>query len=329
MSELQIHPRFRTKAVVKLLTKIETLLTEAMEDGLKLYQEHSETYLSINVKDYRTDLQQPPEIREDKQQTLYDNRQNDFWQWDFDGDCVACTNTYHFPKIYSEGRNGGHLCFEKGTLECWEALIKAMIYEEKGRNGQQRGLEELIVGDEVGEYSWNGYRRYRWEEPNTAEINAVKNEIDGFLDGLFTAMHDVREWVRHVKLIMADAIRDVTGQNWEHLNGIAEAGTYDMFDFAHCAAVFNGDKVTVSWPQHARQWHDYNRKFVRCLKTHNDAYPIYDWNEHNRATKIKYWHRLVPSKKMHTFSFTMSLQDFIEAMEPGIVVARKALTKKD
>ena len=265
--------------------------------------------MAVNVKTYVFDT--PPELRSGNDEIdikLQDWEAYDFWEFDMEVDKeMLGTALHHFPKVWSAGRCGGHLTFDyDGDRGMHERLIQ-MIQENRDTETQLCYEEEYI--DEA-----------HYEEYGTGTDLEVADEIESLLyeiENTVTFIEDATKWVEHVVRCKKYREDNLRGVNEDYLQLHVDNERYDIFDLAHCTAVFDGEKVTVSWPQHARVFKDHGT-WVDA-----DAYTpgAVQWSDDG---KYRVW---VRATEPSTFWFELTVDEFIEAMDPNIAEARRLLSK--
>lgn len=318
----RFHLKFRTADVLKALERADEAEAAYKKAGGWVYWGwHQKPVLAVNVKSCVFD--RPPEIKTEDAETEYmlrDWELSGFWEFDLNPDFdeglheSLGTDTYHFPKINSAGRSGGNLIFDNSGSKYLHDRAIAMMHQDK--------TAEQVLAEELDCYS----EEY-WEEESGFEIQDAIDEITHEAGELALFLEDATKWVKHVVACQKYREKNLEGKHIEYLEGHVANNRYELFDLANCTAVFNSeeDEVTVSWPQHARVFED-SGDWVDCDEYTPGAKKwggtiTAEGTVKSEEPVFKTW---VPGG-VETFSFTLTFQEFIDALEPKIAQARRLL----
>lgn len=315
-----IHEQLRkSPKVQEALKRAEDALVDFENAGGEVYADLHEKYLSVNVK--TNVFEYPPEIKDDDEirHRLWEKEAEDFWQFDMSEDdfraVVLGTTVYHFPKVYGAGRSGGHLIFDRKVNRGQHETIIRAIYENRTIE------EELSTGD-----LWR-FADDEWEvTDDTSDIDDAVSEIIQELEYATAFLQDATKWVKHVVACKKYHEDNLRGAHFGYLNGLCDIEDFEIFALDHCTAVIDGDDVTVSWPQHARVFEDAG-EWVDCDEFTPGAQP---WgapdDEDGNPVPQKYvtW---VQKQEPTAFSFKVSLDDFIDAVNEDIAEARRLMSR--
>lgn len=283
-------------------------------------------YLCVNVKVHEN-VNCAPEIREDKQQQWYDRQQSDFWEFDFDADCIVREECkLPFPKFFSEGRSGGYFVFDgtdsKRAAPAFNAYNqRASNYGGSGQEPRPEGNIDIALtqfDDVIDPYRWiedvqdfgdDEEKRKAWVQEDVDNVTAV-----------FDAMADVfeaaKEWVEAVLDIKKYRLNCYSGKEYYALNSLAENQEYDFFDFTAVEVKINGDECEVSWPQHKRQFIDCGN-WEECEK---DAEGAREWHDGT-------YKKFVP-EEASVFSLKMTRDELVEHLNEELYDAVQAIRKR-
>lgn len=328
---LTIHELYRNRPEVQqALENCMAAIYRFTGEGGEVYCDRGTYMLSVNVKVNRLVEIAPEFTVEDRwQNALYDLLQERFWNFELseahDRDTskeVVKTETYHFPEVWQYGRSGGHLCFQNDGGWVHQSAIDIIKLADRHYHlSVSEALENELVGDIYRQAGDPPAVR----EQTEADIVEVATEIVENLDYLREFFDDATRWVAFVKKTMSHLLDAYEGKIGWFLDETANNGAYRYFDIAHCTAVIDGEKITISWPQHARTWED-NGTWEECRPEDKGAEPEFEWSEETKKSvatgKFRRW---VPSTEKDVYSFNMTYQEFVEAIAPEIVEASHAL----
>jgi hypothetical protein len=284
-------------------------------------------HLCVNVKVREYPLNCAPEIRESMSERWYDYQQDDFWNLDFDGDCIVREECpLPFPKFFSDGRSGGYFVFDGNDSKRAAPALnaynqQASNYGGSGQTPRPEGNIDIALSqfdDVVDPFKWiTEVRDFEGDEEK--EKAWVQEDVDG-VTAAYAEMAEVfeaaTEWAQSVLDIKKYRLSVFTGKEYEALNSLADQEQYDFFDFEHCTIVTDGDETTVSWPQHARQFQDCG-KWETCEKDDEGAR---EW--HDGTFK-----KFIPDEPK-VFSFTMPRDSLIEQLNEELHDAVAAIRKR-
>jgi len=301
---MPIHPKYKTPSVLIAKEKAELAVAAFETAGGEIYHERSTGYMSVNVKSYANGF--APELKQDDniKEQCWEWEQRDFWDQDMkdaegsdQSRWLLGTDTHHFPKVSGGGR-GGHLLFD--GVEHSDIAV-SLIYHE-------HDIEDIVV-DQYNDWASDYYSEEEYDE------HVHEDTIYGF-GCIQTFFEDATKWVEYVKRCQKNRENNLAGKSEDWLQLQVDNIRWELFDFTKCTAVFQwavsfvGEpeascKVTVSWPQHEREFLDVTWGVAsERAGSHSDQY-----------------------SGTHVFSFEMDLNDFTDALAPEVAHARSLLNK--
>lgn len=288
-------------------------------------------HLCVNVKVRRYPLDGPPEIKESMHERWYDMQVDDFWNMDFDGDCIVPEEcTYQFPKFFSEGRSGGYFCFDSPESKRGGAALYAYNQQSNWHGGSQEPTPEGTLDTAV--CAWDDViDPFRWIEEErdfggdlAQAIVWVKEDVDAVTaayDEMGEFFESATEWAKAVKSQMNYRLDCYEGKDHYALDYLAESEMYEFFDFNNCTIVTEDDDTTVSWPQHKRQFKDVGN-WVECAEGDEDALEFQVGKD-----KPRLFNKFVKGEAK-ALSFTMPRDELLEQLNEDLANAVRAIRKR-
>ena len=326
----EIHPKFlEYPELVAARERAENALIEfdKLGDIRHTNRGYGPIHLCVNVKVRRYPLDGPPEIKESMHERWYDMQVDDFWNMDFDGDCIVPEEcTYQFPKFFSEGRSGGYFCFDSPESKRGGAALYAYKQQANNYGGTQEprpeGTLDLAISqwdDVIDVFRWiedemdfgdDEEKRKSWVQEDVDNVTHAYDEMGEFFES-------ATEWAKAVKSIMDYRLDCYEGKDHYALTVLSENEMYDFFDFSSVNIQIEGDDATVSWPQHKRQFKD-TGSWEECKKGVEGAQA---WGEKGVFKKFV-------QKGESAFTIEMDKDQLIECLNEDLADAVSAIRKR-
>lgn len=276
-------------------------------------------HLCVNVKVRRYPLHCAPEIREDMQERFYDMQVHDFWNFDFDGDCIAPDHCkYEFPKFFSEGRSGGYFCFDSSESKRGGTAIRAFKENDGTVDTALSGWDDVVDPfrwiTDVRDFGDDEKKRDEWIKEDVENVTNAYTEMAEFFESAI-------EWVKVVQACMEYRLDVYEGKSWEGLEHLEANQMFEFFDYSACMVEVMGDDISVYWPQHARVWKD-RGEWVVCDKDDPDAI---GWQVPEGEPAV--WKKFVPGAAQ-PYRLDMKRDDLVEQFNEDLAEAVKAIRKR-
>ena len=283
-------------------------------------------HLCVNVKVNEYPLDCAPEIREDMEERWYDHQLEYFWHIDFDGDCIAPDNCNHeFPKFFGDGRNGGYFCFDGVESKRGGPAFRAYKQESNWHGGSQEPTPEGNIDIALTQYD-DVVDPFEWA-PDTDDKEVLEEYVQPLIEA-YTEMAEVFEsatmWAEVVQSQKEYRLRCYTGKEHYALESLADSEMYEFFDFNNCTIVTDGDKTTVSWPQHKRQFKDVGN-WVECAEGDEGALEHGTSDKKPPGTNI---YKKFVQGEPKVLSFTMPRDELLEQLNEDLADAVRAIRKR-
>lgn len=290
-------------------------------------------HLCVNVKD-RKMRKCTPEIREDHEQEFYDMQARDFWEFDFDGDCIAPEHCVHqFPEFFSEGRNSGYFVFDGLESKRGGPAFSAYNQKSNWHGGSQEPTPEgtldtalAAFDDTVDPFSWiEDVRDFGDDEKKRKAFieEDVANLTQAYIN-MAEVFESAKEWVEVVLATMEYRGENYEGKHKEELDRLADNEMFSFFDFTSVHVEIDGEECTVSWPQHARQFKDCG-KWVECKPEDEGAQ---EWGTpESKPPGTKVFKKFVPAPAS-VFSIKMDREQLAEILNEDMAAAVKTIRSR-
>lgn len=333
----EIHPKFlEYPELVEARERAENAIIEYDKHGdvRCTNRSYGPYQLCVNVKVRRYPLHAAPEIKADMHERWYDMQAEDFWNLDFDGDCIAPESCVHeFPKFFSEGRSSGYFVFDgleskRGGPAFSAYKQQANNYGGSGQTPRPEGNIDIALSnfdDVVDPFTWIE-ENCEFNDDKSRKAH-VQEDVDG-VTAAYIEMAEVfesaAEWAKVVKSQMEYRLDCYEGKDYYALESLADGEMYDFFDFTNVTVKIEGDECVVSWPQHARQFKD-SGEWVDCEEGDEGAREWGTADKKPPGTKV--WKKFVPSGPK-CFELKMTRDELAEQLNEELHDAVNAIRKR-